>query len=357
MPEQINTPLYFEGWFTKNKRGATGLTVTVDVYRGVTKVVSDAAAFAVGGGIYGYLSSAGTNNAADKYNAVFKTADATVDYCETPSFVITGGWVENVNAPIGSVPAAIWNYLASASTTVGSLGKLLVDNLNAAISTRLASSSYTAPPTASQNASQVRAELEAELERIDVAVSTRSTQTSVDELGTAIENLESFTADDRTVIQATQTSSAATLAKVSGWENGPSTIYHVNPVAEDGKTLEINQGDAYLAKHNSALTWPPMTDPRYPAIKAAGLTWWLVINNVSLFAREMVATWDGDELTLTIELTSDQTAVLNKQCRRFLIQALEEGATPTDNEQVSLVVGAVEVRETLGALTGTPVPP
>lgn len=40
---------------------------------------------------------------------------------------------------------AIWDALTSALTTVGSIGKLLVDNINATISSRLASSSYTAP--------------------------------------------------------------------------------------------------------------------------------------------------------------------------------------------------------------------
>jgi hypothetical protein len=40
---------------------------------------------------------------------------------------------------------AIWDALTSALTTVGSIGKLLVDNINATISSRLASASYTAP--------------------------------------------------------------------------------------------------------------------------------------------------------------------------------------------------------------------
>jgi hypothetical protein len=50
---------------------------------------------------------------------------------------------------------AIWDALTSALTTVGSIGKLLVDNINATISSRLASASYTAPPTVGQIADQV----------------------------------------------------------------------------------------------------------------------------------------------------------------------------------------------------------
>lgn len=44
---------------------------------------------------------------------------------------------------------AIWDALTSALTTVGSIGKLLVDNINATISSRLASASYTAPDNTS----------------------------------------------------------------------------------------------------------------------------------------------------------------------------------------------------------------
>lgn len=44
---------------------------------------------------------------------------------------------------------AIWDALTSALTTVGSVGKLLVDNINAAISSRLATSGYTAPDNSS----------------------------------------------------------------------------------------------------------------------------------------------------------------------------------------------------------------
>lgn len=40
---------------------------------------------------------------------------------------------------------ALWDALTSALTTAGSIGKLLVDNINATISSRLASASYTAP--------------------------------------------------------------------------------------------------------------------------------------------------------------------------------------------------------------------
>ena len=54
-----------------------------------------------------------------------------------------------------TLAAAIWDRLTSALTTVGSIGKLLVDNVNATISSRLASASYTAPLDAAGTRSAV----------------------------------------------------------------------------------------------------------------------------------------------------------------------------------------------------------
>jgi hypothetical protein len=55
----------------------------------------------------------------------------------------------------------------------GSAGKIIGDNLNATVGSRLATAGYTAPPSAASNASAVRTELGTELGRIDAAISTR----------------------------------------------------------------------------------------------------------------------------------------------------------------------------------------
>lgn len=65
---------------------------------------------------------------------------------------------------------AIWDALTSALTTVGSIGKLVVDNLNATVSSRLASASYTAPLDAAGTRSAVglaSANLDTQLTAID----------------------------------------------------------------------------------------------------------------------------------------------------------------------------------------------
>lgn len=62
------------------------------------------------------------------------------------------GSVGSVTGSVGSVndPSTIWNHLVSNITTTNSIGLQLKTNVDAQISTRLASSSYTAPPTVAQ---------------------------------------------------------------------------------------------------------------------------------------------------------------------------------------------------------------
>lgn len=93
---------------------------------------------------------------------------------------VTGNVGGNVVGSVASVTAgvtlaasavqAIWDALTSALTTVGSIGKLLVDNVNATISSRLATASYTAPLDAAGTRTAVglaSANLDTQLTTID----------------------------------------------------------------------------------------------------------------------------------------------------------------------------------------------
>jgi hypothetical protein len=113
MLEQVSTSVKFLAFYTASKQGKTGLTVTVDIYNpSGTQIVTAGSATALGGGLYSYTLS--TNNSAEgEYAAIFKTTDSTVDAQHIPSL-----WV---------------------------LGRAGVENLDAATSSRLPSSSYTAP--------------------------------------------------------------------------------------------------------------------------------------------------------------------------------------------------------------------
>lgn len=72
--------------------------------------------------------------------------------------------------------AAIKGYvddIGVAGAGLTALGDARLANLDATVSSRLASAGYTAPPSAATNASAVRTELTTELGRIDVAISSR----------------------------------------------------------------------------------------------------------------------------------------------------------------------------------------
>jgi hypothetical protein len=128
MIEQVSTSVKFLAFYTANKQGKTGLTVTIDIYDpSGSQIVTAGSATALGGGLYSYVLS--TNNSAEgEYAAIFKTSDTTVDSQHIPSL-----WV---------------------------LGRAGVENLDAATSSRLASSAYTAP-TAAPTVTAIRQEIDA----------------------------------------------------------------------------------------------------------------------------------------------------------------------------------------------------
>lgn len=84
------------------------------------------------------------------------------------------GYLDKLND--GTLVQAIWDALTSALTTSGSIGKLLVDNVNATISSRLPTSSYAAPLDASGVRTAVglgSANLDTQLSTINTDVLTR----------------------------------------------------------------------------------------------------------------------------------------------------------------------------------------
>jgi hypothetical protein len=119
---------------------------------------------------------------------------------------------------------AIWDKLTSALTTVGSIGKLLVDNINATISSRLASSSYTAPLDAAGTRSALglaSANVDTQLSGIDTDVLAVKAKT----------DLIPGTQDGLTFAQYVKLSGAVLLGKASGLD----TTTAVFRAADDSK--------------------------------------------------------------------------------------------------------------------------
>jgi hypothetical protein len=89
------------------------------------------------------------------------------------------GAVGSVTGSVGSVTGAVGSVTGNVTGSVGSVVGLTAANLDVAVSTRLATAGYTAPPSAATNASAVRAELTTELGRIDATVSSRAAATDL----------------------------------------------------------------------------------------------------------------------------------------------------------------------------------
>lgn len=107
MIEQIGTALPFDAFYSTFGSGQPGLTVTVDVYKNSTKIVTAASATEVGDGFYTYTLAANLNDAEGVYKAIFKTETTTVDQRH-----LVGAWyvgkagVEYLDASIAAIPSA-----------------------------------------------------------------------------------------------------------------------------------------------------------------------------------------------------------------------------------------------------------
>ena len=166
MLEQVSTSVKFLAFFTASKTGKTGLTVTIDIYDpSGSQIVTGGSATAIGGGLYAYTLS--TNNSAEgEYAAIFKTTDSTVDSQHIPSLWVLGrAGVENLDATVSSRLATSGYTAPSTAPTVTAIRQEMdtnstkLANLDATTSSRLASSAYSAAPTTAQIATAVEGSL------------------------------------------------------------------------------------------------------------------------------------------------------------------------------------------------------
>lgn len=209
MIEQIGNPLKAGAFFVATKQGKTGLTVTVDVYRDWTKIVTAGSASAIGDGIYTYTLSAGSVTVEGVYLFLFKTADTSVDQQHL-----------------------IASYL------VGSAG---IENLDTTVSSRLAASAYTGAPTASATAAQVRTELATELARIDTTISSRGTLTANQVWTNASRTLTMTSAEIAVAIAAT----GLTATRGDDWQISLTDLPDMSDRDEVWLTIKssVNQAD------------------------------------------------------------------------------------------------------------------
>lgn len=114
--------------------GATGLTVTVDVWRyrsgSWSEIASGASCTEIGDGHYYYTITSANIQAGDLFDYTFKTS-GTADQKHLPGILDI-----QETGLFTTIAAAVWDALTSGITTASSIGKQIVDNLNATVSSR-----------------------------------------------------------------------------------------------------------------------------------------------------------------------------------------------------------------------------
>jgi methionine-rich copper-binding protein CopC len=103
MLEQQGNALIAIGVFIASKVGATGLTVTCDVYEDTTRIITDGNCVEIGGGAYKYTLASGSVDANALYLFIFKTATPSVDQQYVHALWVVGRtWVTRIDDEVSS---------------------------------------------------------------------------------------------------------------------------------------------------------------------------------------------------------------------------------------------------------------
>ena len=275
MIEQIGAGVKFVAFFTVEKQGAAGLTVTVDVYDAAnTKIVTDAAVQAIGGGLYAY-SLAGTQAGAEGlYIAIFKTV-GEADQQHIPS---------------------LW-----------SVGVAGVERLDADVS----SSNAIEPPT-------VGAMVQAVWDEAIVGhVELGSTGQALSAAGAANNPLL-----DQVPGSYPSGSAGAALGKI-----GNGRITTVSPVSQSG-SISLIRGDDYSAGDGRALEWVDASSV-WPELSGV-----VTFTCDKVQATGEIITATGSNKKIQFELTAAQTIQLNSLSTKFSVKMVQG-----DGETITLVQG------------------
>lgn len=131
MLEKQANPLTFLAQFIASKVGATGLTVTVDVWEiqqdgTATEIVTAGSATEIGDGLYRYILASGSVDANAEYICVFKTANTSVDQQHLAAVYSVGrAGVANLDAPVSAVEADTQNIQSRLPAALSAAGRMI----------------------------------------------------------------------------------------------------------------------------------------------------------------------------------------------------------------------------------------
>ncbi len=126
MLEQTGNAVVFYVHYVASGVGATGLTVTVNVYRAGTLIVTAGNAVEVGDGLYSYTLASGSVTVDGEYAAVFKTAGTADQKHIAAMWVIGRAGIEHLDADVADVPDTVWDEALAGHATSGSAGAALL---------------------------------------------------------------------------------------------------------------------------------------------------------------------------------------------------------------------------------------
>ena len=246
-------------------------------------------------------------------NAAAIAADAITD-----AKVASDVTIASVTGAVGSVTAgvtlaasaiqAIWDAATSALSTVGSIGKWILDKLDVVLSTRLALASYTAPPTAAENAD---ATLDALLSGHAIPGSAGAALSAAggaaDPLTNAVPG--SYAAG----------SAGAALARIA---NEPISVTITSPVTSDGD-FEMIVGDDWAVSESRQFDFALVG---IVDLTGATVTWYTNLGGVTASKAMTIVTNTATTATVRLTLTASESAAWRAGIWAFGIRAVLSNA-------------------------------
>lgn len=260
------------------------------------------------------------------------------------SRLATSGYTSPPTA--GAVADAVWDEARAGHTTAGTFGAYLdasvsgvssggvsagdialavrteltteLGRLDAAVSTRLATAGYTAPPSAASNATAVRTELTTELGRLDAAVSTRLATAGYTAPPTASQNATAVRTELTTELgridaaissvggggsDAAWTGAIATASNGGTGGVGIGTFKTPVPTVSLAKHFLWHEGrDYFIASHAAGQAAFELTTPwvtgAVPATDDAVEATFVAESDMVANRAALLAAWDAGTLTM-----------------------------------------------------------
>ena len=285
--EQIGNAVIFYAFYTDNGSGATGLTVTADVWEIIadgtaTEIASAQACTEIGDGLYRYRVAGASIDAQAEYICVFKCTVGTCDQAHIPALWVIGkGWLENVDAASSTLATSAALAVAQADldnpdqykADVTDLAAILADTnelqtddvpgLIAALNNLTAAQVWAyVTRTLTQSAAQIQDIVEGSVVSVYQYTTWSFSLTGLGDISdrdrlyfTAKGNLDDLDSDDATILQLEETDgllyiggAAPTLATSGTLVVDDATLGNITVTVDDSVTGLPNQRGIYDVK-------------------------------------------------------------------------------------------------------------